>query len=127
MADKAQTADDVRSRREAAISGRDTGGTQLRGQAALVEASKIVFNLRVPAQRSFLLKPRLAQAFGTLRNVLRVLAKPFDGEARIDAKGFGHVRLRLVHLAQERIRSREVCVVPVIAIARVERLFIFDD
>ena len=77
--------------------------------------------------RSFLRKPRLAQAFGTLRNVLRVLAKPFDGEARIDAKGFRHVRLCLVHFAQERIRSGEVCVDPVIVIAGVERLFIFGD
>jgi hypothetical protein len=44
-------------------------------------------------------KSGLGQAFGTLRNVLRVLAKPFDGETRIEAKGFGDVRLRFVHLA----------------------------
>ena len=99
----------------------------MRGQAALVEAVKIVVTLRVPAQGSFLRKARLAQAFGTLRNVLCMLAKPFDGEARIDAKGFRHVRFCLVHFAQKRIRGREVCVVPVGVIARVERLFIFDD
>ena len=29
-----------------------------------------------------------------------MLSQPFDGEVRIEAKGFGHVRFRLVHLAQ---------------------------
>ena len=45
----------------------------------------------------------------------------------LSAKGFRDERLRLVHLAQERIGSGEVCVDPVGAIAGVERLLIFDD
>ena len=78
--------------------------------------------------RSFLRKARLAQAFVPGRNVVGdVLSKPFDGEARIDAKGFGDERLRLVHLAQERIGSGEVGVDPVGVIAGVERLSVFDD
>ena len=56
-----------------------------------------------------------------------VLSKPFDREARIEAKGFGHVRLRLVHLAQERVGGREAQVGPLRVIAGVERLVVFDD
>ena len=59
------------------------------------------------AGRSFLRHSRLAQALVADRNVLAVLSKPFDAEARIKAKGFGHVPLRLVHLAQERVGGRE--------------------
>ena len=56
-----------------------------------------------------------------------VLSIPFDGEARIEAKGFGDERLRLVYLAQKRIGGGEVGVVPVGVIAGVDRLSVFDD
>jgi hypothetical protein len=59
---------------------------------------------RQVAWRSLLREPRLAQAFVAGRKVVGdVLAIPFGGEARIEAKGFSHERLRLGHLAQERI------------------------
>jgi hypothetical protein len=64
---------------------------------------------RQAAWRSFLRKPRLTQTLVPSRKVVGdVLAIPFDGEARIEAKGFSHERLRLVHLAQERIGGGEV-------------------
>src|SRR6202044_758751 len=80
------------------------------------------------AWRSLFRKPRLAQAFVAGRKVVGdVLSIPFDGEARIEAKGFGDERLRLVHLAQKRIGGGEVGVVPVGVIAGVDRLSVFDD
>jgi hypothetical protein len=53
------------------------------------------------AWRSLFRKPHLAQAFVAGRKVVgNVLSIPFDGEARIEAKGFGDERFRLVHSAQ---------------------------
>jgi hypothetical protein len=56
-----------------------------------------------------------------------VFSKPFDGEARIETKGFGHVSLRLIRLAQERISGGQAYVDPVGVIAGVERLSVCDD
>ena len=59
--------------------------------------------------RSLLRKPRLAETFVPLRDDIGgVVLKPFDGEARIDTKGFGDERLRLVHLARKRVGGGEI-------------------
>src|SRR6185312_11678532 len=76
---------------------------------------------------SLLPKPSLAQTFVTDRNVQGVLSQPFDGEVRIEAKGFGHVPLRFVHLALECVGGSEAQVGPLRAVAGVERLVIGVD
>ena len=99
----------------------------MRGQTALVEAVKIVANLASARSTFTLPQNPLAQAFVAGWKVVGdVLSIPFDGEDRIEAKGFGDERLRLVHLAQERIGSGEVGINPVGVIAGVERLSVFD-
>ena len=105
--------------------GKDRAGSAASSLAVrgMLSSSATALRPLIPPQSPLCAGPRV-----TGRKVVgEVRSKPFDGEAWIDAKGFGDERLRLVHLAQERIGSGEDRIDPVGVIAGVERLSVFDD